>query len=95
MVLVEVYSGEEMIWGGTMNGIPSPGSVVALNYPPVPTEVMTQPIAKFYRVGAVIWNVTDGFPIASAPPKLQVVEVDPNTGKPKQSLIQKPNITVH
>lgn len=86
MIVVEIYSGEEMVWGGALPGIPDSGAVLALNFPVAESGAERAP--KFYRVINAMWSIVEGYPINQSPPRVSVIEIDPSTGKPKQSLIQ-------
>lgn len=86
MIVIEIHSGEEMVWGGTLADIPDSGAVIALNFPPA--ESGTERPPKFYRVINTMWSIVEGYPINQSPPRVSVIEIDPSTGKPKQSLIQ-------
>lgn len=84
MIVVEVFVNDAIIWAGSLHALPSLGSVIAMS--------RAAEKASFYRVLSQVWSVGEGNAVSMIPPRLDVVEIDPNTGKPKESLIKTVNL---
>ena len=93
MTIVDVYSGDDVVWAGAMHDIPASNSVFVLAAQF--GEAGLPPAQKAYRVLSCIWSATQDINVAENHPRLQVIEIDPATGQPKQSLIQTPKLTIH
>ena len=90
MQAVEIYAKDEMVWGGMMPEIPQPGSFI--NIARIPKFEGDKPPPNLYQVATKLYNVTEDYPIMQVATRLQAVEIDMHTGRPKEPLIKTPEL---